>query len=408
METRQINTQSNNANFYDVIIIGGGPSGLQTASILADAGFRVVLFDMNSEIGKNVVCSGVLSKEAFSRYDLPKQAIVGRIMEANLYSPAGIAIPYSHPEESVVVVDRHIFDKKLAEQASKNGAEIRLDSKVSSVSVNDRYVKVDLKTLEGKTIACARICVIATGVNYHLQRSLGLGRPKKIIKGIQIDVDSIDLDRLSIYWGRRYSNGFFGWAIPLLDGRTRVGVMTEGNSQEALANTLSEIAYHTKSCTNNGRPKMKGIGFGTIRSSYFDRIIVVGEAAGQIKTTTGGGIYFGLIGAEIASEVIKKAFKKASFEARTLSEYQKKWKKILGWEITFGEYFHKFYSKLDDRALDELFLAAKEDALLSFIAKNGKFDWHRKTIIQIMRSPNLRRVLFNGLINRPKSQEALA
>jgi digeranylgeranylglycerophospholipid reductase len=392
---------------YDAIIIGGGPSGLQTASILADSGFRVVLFDMNSEIGIEVVCSGVLSAEAFSRYDLPKQAIVGRLKDANLYSPAGISIPYSHPEESVVVVDRKIFDKKLAERASKNGAEIRLNCKVSSVTVNDRYVKVDLKTLEGEMIACARICVIATGVNYHLQRSLGLGRPKKIIKGIQLEVDSIDLDRLSIYWGRKYSNGFFGWAIPLLDGRTRIGVMTEGNSQEALANTLSEFTYCTKSCTNTGRPKMRGIGFGTIHKSYSDRIIVVGEAAGQIKTTTGGGIYFGLIAAEIGSEVITKAFKKASFEARTLAEYEKKWKKMLGWEITFGEYFHKFYSKLDDRSLDELFVAAKEDALLSFIAKNGKFDWHRKTIIQIMRSPNLRRVLFNGFMRLAKTKEPL-
>jgi len=79
----------------------------------------------------------------------------------------------------------------------------------------------------------------------------------------------------------------------------------------------------------------------------------------------------------------------------------------LGWEITFGEYFHKFYSKLDDRSLDELFVAAKEDGLLSFIAKKGKFVWHRKTIIQIMKSPNLRRVLFNGFMRRDKAKEPL-
>jgi digeranylgeranylglycerophospholipid reductase len=339
-----------------------------------------------------------VSKEAFSRYDLPQEAIVGRLKEADLFSRDGISIPYSHPEESVVVVDRHIFDKILGETATKNGTELFLNTKVSSLSVNENYVRADLKTREGEMAAFAQICVIATGVKYNLQSSLGLGRPKKIIKGIQVEINSTDLVKLRIYWGRRFSNGFFAWAIPLIDGRTRVGVMTEGNAIEGLTNTLSQIANKTNPWTEISRAKRRGIGFGTIKRSYSDRIIVVGEAAGQIKTTTGGGIYFGLIGAELASDTIKKAFQRASFKAGTLSAYERNWKKMLGWEITFGEYFHKFYSKLDDESLDELFAAAKRDNLLSFIANNGKFDWHRKTIIQIMRSPNLRRVLFNGFI----------
>lgn len=349
------------------------------------------------------MCSGVVSKEAFSRYDLPKEAIVGRLKDADLYSPHGISIPYSHPEEPIVVVDRHIFDKKLAETAIENGAEIHLNARVSSIFVHESHVKVDLKTPEGKMSVLAQVCVIATGVNYRLQTSLGLGRPKKIIKGMQLEINSADLDRLSIYWGSRFSSGFFGWAIPLMDGRTRIGVMTEGNAQEALTNTLSELGHCIDPNAEISRAKRRGIGFGTITRSYSDRIIAVGEAAGQIKTTTGGGIYFGLIGAEVASEVIKKAFNKGSFESRSLSEYEEKWKKIMGWEITYGEYFHKLYSRLDDTSLDQLFAAAKRDNLLSFIAKNGKFDWHRKTIIQIMRSPNLRRVLLNGFMRRAKA-----
>jgi digeranylgeranylglycerophospholipid reductase len=365
---------------------------------LAGSGFKVGLFEQKSEIGKDVVCSGVLSKEAFSRYNLPHEAIVGRLRDVDLFSPGGVSFPYSHPEESVVVVDRHIFDKKLAETAYENGAEIHLNTKVSSITVDKRHVKADLENSVGEMAALAQVCIIATGVKYRLHGPLGLGRPRKIIKGIQLELNSIDLDRLRIYWGKRFSNGFFGWAIPLTDGRTRVGVMTEGNAQEALANTLSEIANHIDARAEIGRAKRRGIGFGTIKRSFSDRIIAVGEAAGQIKTTTGGGIYYGLIGAELASEAIKKAFQKGSFRARGLSAYERNWRGMLGWEITFGEYFHKFYSKLDDRSLDQLFAAAKQDNLLSFIASNGKFDWHRKTIIQIMRSPNLRRVLFNGFI----------
>ena len=383
--------------FFDVIIVGGGPSGLHTASFLADSGLSVALFEKNSEIGKDVVCSGVISKEAFSRYDLPEEAIVGRLKKADLFSPKGICLKYSHPEEAVVVVDRHIFDKKLAEIAIKKGAEIFLDTEISSISVNDEHVKAFIKTKEGKNEVNAKICVIATGINYHLQTSLGLGRPKKIVKGIQIETRLEQIKHLKMYWGNRFSTSFFGWAIPLIDGRTRIGVMTEGDALNSIKNIMSDIGHYQDASSEPIKPKRRGIAFGTINKSYSDRIIVVGEAAGFIKTTTGGGIYYGLLSAEMASDVIKEAFHTGKFHAKMLSRYEKLWKGTLGKEIKYGEYFNKLFSKLGDNCLDQLFDAAIQDNLLKYIANSGKFDWHKDTIVKIIRSPNLRRVLWNRL-----------
>ena len=383
--------------FFDVIIVGGGPSGLHTASFLADSGFSVALFEKNSEIGKDVVCSGVISREAFSRYDLPEEAIVGRLKKADLFSPKGICINYSHPEEAVVVVDRHIFDKKLAEKAISEGAKIFLDTEISSISVNDEHVKAFIKTNEGNREVNAKICVIATGINYHLQSSLGLGRPKKIVKGIQVETRLEQIKHLRMYWGSRFSTGFFGWAIPLIDGRTRIGVITEGDALSGINNIMSDIGHYQDAYSEQIKPKRRGIAFGTIKRSYADRIIVVGEAAGFIKTTTGGGIYYGLLSAEMASEVIKEAFHTGKFHAKALSRYEKLWKGTLGKEIKYGEYFNKLFSKLGDNSLDQLFNAAIQDNLLPHIQKNGEFDWHKDTIVKIMRSPNLRRVLWHRL-----------
>lgn len=385
--------------FFDVIIVGGGPSGLHTASFLADAGFSVALFEKKSEIGRDVVCSGVISKEAFSRYDLPEEAIVGRLKDADLLSPKGICINYSHPEEAVVVVDRHIFDKKLAEKAISKGAEIFLDTEISSISVKDEHVKAFIKTKEGKNEVNAKICVIATGISYNLQSSLGLGRPKKIVKGIQIETRLEQIKHLRMYWGNRFSTSFFGWAIPLIDGRTRIGVMTEGDALNSIENIMSDIGHYRDASSEQIKPKRRGIAFGTIKRSYTDRIIVVGEAAGFIKTTTGGGIYYGLLSAEMASEVIKEAFHAGNFHAKTLSRYEKLWKKTLGKEIKYGEYFNKLFSKLGDNSLDQLFNAAIQDNLLTHLKNNGKFDWHKDTIVEIIRSPNLRSVLWNRLRN---------
>jgi len=389
---------SNGSRWFDVIVVGGGPSGLHTANLLSDYGLSVVLFEEHSEIGKGVVCSGVVSKEAFLRYDLPKESIVGQIKDAELFSPGGLHLSYHHPETAALVVDRQIFDKRLGELARAKGVEICLNTNVVTLSVKDKFVEVSLKTPEDESSVRAQIAVIATGVNFKLQTKLGLGGPKKVIKGIQTEVKIKDLESLRLYFGSRVSSGFFGWAIPLMNGRTRIGVMTEGNALESLKNILSNFVTYSDPGVEIEMIKKRGIAFGAIPKSHSERIIVVGEAAGQIKTTTGGGIYYGLIGAEIASEVVNKAFEKGNFEARTLSEYEEIWKKSLGKEIIFGEYFHRFYTKLEDSSIDKLFHAAKQDGLLPFIATKGKFDWHKDAMIKILKSPNLRMALLNGFI----------
>lgn len=112
---------------------------LFTSNLLAQDGISTVLIEKDAEIGKDVVCSGVNSNEAFERYNLPETAIVDALKDAEFYSPGGIHIPYSHPEQAVVV-DRHIFDRELGISAVKSGVEIFLDSRASSIADRDDYV----------------------------------------------------------------------------------------------------------------------------------------------------------------------------------------------------------------------------------------------------------------------------
>jgi len=112
---------------------------LFTSNLLAQDGISTVLIEKDAEIGKDVFCSGVNSNEAFERYNLPETAIVGALKDAELYYPGGIHIPYSHPEQAVVV-DRHKFDRELGISSVKSGVEIFLDSRASSIAVRDDYV----------------------------------------------------------------------------------------------------------------------------------------------------------------------------------------------------------------------------------------------------------------------------
>ncbi len=385
---------------FDTIIIGGGPSGLQTAHYLSGNNVKVALFEKDHEIGREVVCSGVISKEAFERFDLPTGSIRGRLKEAELYSPSNSNIHYSHPEESVVVVDRHDFDNSLAERARKSGAEIFLDSKVISISNHDDYIECEIKTGNKNKIYRAENAVIATGVSFNLQESLGMGRPKKILKGIQVEIDIEEIENLKMYWGNQYSRGFFGWVIPLKNSRAKIGVMTEKNPMEGLENILDQLGLKRNLIDGKYKIQRRGISFGRIKKPVSDRILAVGEAAGLVKTTTGGGIYYGLISAEIASDVITSAYSDKVFKPQLLAQYEKLLKKEFSKELKFGEFFHSFYSDLTDNEINQLFDAAKKDDLLSYISHNGKFDWHKEAVINILKSPNLRKVLIKGLLRQ--------
>lgn len=385
---------------FDTIIIGGGPSGLQTAHFLADSNLKVALFEKDPSIGMEVVCSGVISREAFARFDLPRGSIKGRLKEAELYSPSNRNIHYTHPEESVVVVDRHQFDNALAERAKKSGAELFLDSKVISISNHENFVECEIRTGKTSRTYRAKTAVIATGVSFNLQESLGMGRPKKILKGIQVEIEVEDIEKLKMFWGNQYSRGFFGWVIPLEDSRARIGVMTEKNPMEGLENILKHLGLEENLFAGKYNIQRRGISFGRIKNPVSERILAVGEAAGLVKTTTGGGIYYGLISSEIASGVIKKALTEKVFHPGLLRSYEKQLKNEFSKELKFGEFFHSFYSDLSDNEINQLFDAAKKDDLLSYISQNGKFDWHKEAVINILKSPNLRKILIRGLIRQ--------
>ena len=175
--------------------------------------------------------------------------------------------------------------------------------------------------------------------------------------------------------------------------------MTEGNSKEGINNLLSELNYDLEKNNRCINYKQRGISFGSISKSYSKRAIAIGESAGLVKTTTGGGIFYGILSAEIASDVIDKCFSTNDFSDNTLCEYESGWKKIIGNEIKYGQYFHNFFSKLSDNSIDELFEAVGKDGILDYISRSGNFDWHSSVVVKILRSPNLRRVLLNGFIS---------
>ena len=112
-----------------------------------------------------------------------------------------------------------------------------------------------------------------------------------------------------------------------------------------------------------------------------ERIVAIGEAAVHVKTSTGGGIYFGLLSAEMAAEVILRAFQKGDFSVQTLGQFERFWRTAFGTELWTGYLARKLAARLSDSLIEKAFERAKGIDLLGRLKEELSFDWHRRAIL---------------------------
>jgi len=381
---------------YDVIVIGGGPSGLNTAKRLAEGGLEVGVLEKKSEIGKDIICTGIVGEKIFRDFNLSKNLILKEIKKIKLVSPLGSSLIYQHPITFAYVVDRNKFDEYLANITQSKGVEIKLNNQVIDIAVNKDYVEV-LTEVKGKYLRkySAKMAIIATGVEYRLSKKLGLGFPKDFLNGVQSELEMGYVDSTTIFVGKNIAPRGFAWVVPISEEKVRIGLITDGDPKVYFQHLIEEFYPKKMANLDKERIQFKSIAHGLISKTYGERVLAVGEAAGQVKTTTGGGIYFGLLCSEIASEVILKRFEDGCFSTKALAEYEKLWKKALQREILVGYYTRKILGKLNDLQIENIFQIAQNDGIIPLIREKGNFDWHSEMILALIKkSPFLE--IFGG------------
>ena len=124
-------------------------------------------------------------------------------------------------------------------------------------------------------------------------------------------------------------------------------------------------------------------------------MIVVGDAAGQVKPTSGGGIYYGLLCADIAANSLHLALKNNDLSARSLANYERGWRKRLGRELRIGYWARKFYQRLGDRQIDWIFGIIKSNGIDKALLKADDlaFDWHSRVVLRLARHIILSKLL---------------
>lgn len=386
----------------DVLVVGAGPAGLYAAQLLAKQGLAVHVLEENARVGEPVHCTGILGTEAFALPGVPRNAVVGRPSVARFHSPVGHELVYAGPDDEVCVVDRGAFDEALAAAARSAGASITTDARVTALSIKRDGVTVRVLGPNGTYSTSTTVCVLACGASYRLQRSLGWGMPSLFMGSAQTEVASTTADQeIRVFLRPEAAPGGFGWFVPITrDGvsRAKIGVMAASGARRLLQRLNAELVTAGRVEWPSGAPVARLLPLTPIARTFGDRVLAVGDAAGLVKPTTGGGIYYSLLSAVWAADVLAEAFRAGTFSASVLGGYEETWRARLGRELRVGIWFRHVVSRLTPGDLDMLARLAIEDGLLPLIQSVARFNWHHQLILRAIRHPEVFQLVARRLV----------
>jgi digeranylgeranylglycerophospholipid reductase len=354
---------------YDVVIAGGSVAGLLCAREIAAKNHKVLVIEEDHEIGTPEHCGGVVSIPAMDDLGIiPMRATLdNKIRSAKIVAPSGKSFTLDARPQQVIVLDRREFDKQLAHQAQVNGAEIRVKSSLREIT------KDGVRTSDGE-IKC-KIIVDARGVSslIHKDRTGTLQSAQ-----YEVFADWIDKERIEVYIDKEKYPGFFAWVIPTRRDEAKIGVAGRGiNPALAIEEFLNKKGRYSTIRKIFAPIWIKG----PIKEFVTGNVITIGDAAGQAKPTTAGGIYSSGIGGIFAGRSISKFLE--SGKESSLSEYQKMWTEKFGKEFEHMLLARSLLERLDNKSIDSIFDSITPN-ILEEISEEGSFDFHTASVAKIL------------------------
>ena len=374
---------------HDLVIVGGGVVGSYLAGEMAGLGLRVLVLEEHQAPGEDITCTGIVGQECLDLLDLPRSLVLREARGATVFSPSGLELAVEKETPQAFVLDRPALDRHMAERAQARGAEYVCGARVKGLAIeNGRITAVGEElSWQGKAL------VLACGFGPALPAAAGLGEIKESTTGMQAEVAS-EAKGVEIYLGSAFSPGFFGWLVPTRPGRALVGLLGKRPYAGFLA-LLEHLEGKGRIDSARPRPASAPIPLRPLPRTYGERLLAVGEAAGQVKPTTGGGIYYGLLGARASVATLKQAYSSGDFSARGLARYQKEWQAVLGKELMMGRWGRGLYARLSDKQLDDVIAFLRESGLAGEILQGpgSSFDWHSRLITRALAHGGLKAFL---------------
>ena len=354
---------------YDVVIAGGSIAGLLCAREISSKGFSVIIVEEDYEIGTPEHCGGLVSTAGLEELGvIPFRRTFDHFIEsAKITSSDSSSLDISSKKQKIIEINRRELDKQIAFQAQKNGAIIRV--KTSFQEITD----TGIRTNEGK-IDC-KIFVDARGVSALVQKDR-----TGILLSAQYEVyaDWIKKSKVEVIIDQEKYPGFFAWIIPSNEGKGKVGVAGKGiNVSDTLNKFLEEKGNYSTIRKIFAPIWIKG----PIENFVEGKTVIIGDAAGQAKPTTGGGIFSSGMGGVYAGQAISEFLK--SDNPKDLEKYQKRWTERFGKEFERQRLARRLLERLDNESINKLIQSINPE-ILEEISEREDFDFHAGSIVKLL------------------------
>src|SRR5215211_7096081 len=347
---------------FDSIVVGGSISGLLCAREISRSGLSVAVLEEDYEIGTPEHCGGLVSLEG-----LKKLGII----------PSSKAILNEVNKAKIIVLDRRELDKQVAFQAQKFGSEIRTRSLVMSVNYDKSKKEFVIKTKDN--VYYSQFFIDARGITSLINNHNREG----VLQSAQYEIyaDWISPDEILVKLDKEKYPDFFAWIIPSGNGKGKFGVAGRKiNTLETLDSFIESFGSKYSIIRKIYAPVWIG---GPLKKFVYDNKIIIGDAAGQTKPTTAGGIFSCGMGGILAGKNIAR-YKKRIFNS-LLNDYERDWFSIFGKEFQQMIFFRKIMERLDNKSIDAVFSIISDSDILD-ISRSANFDFHSFALSKILGS----------------------
>jgi geranylgeranyl reductase family protein len=333
-------------------------------------------------------CSGLVSPRTLEEADIRESIVANRLTGAYVHTASGGELSVGGGDTRALTIDRVRLDELLCEQAKAAGAELVRARMVQAQRQNGGvrlYCQRDGRDLQ----LSARLVVGADGAHSRVARSLGLPGPRERVccLGIEGRLRVTREDFVHVFVGRKLAPGWFGWIIPTGDGRVRAGIGCDRSDKPIRCyRRLVDAFPHLLRDVQVDRMYGGIIPLDFAPRTYADDVLLVGDAAGQVKPFSGGGIYTGLVAARHAASAAISALAADDTSAGSLRGYERTWKSEIGRELVRSLRIRRFGLALSDGDVDRLVPSLGREGLQPLIARHGDIDYPTRLILRLARS----------------------